>query len=171
MGQIVHALHLLLARHFVPILLADAQNLHLLFARHCGPLERVLTIGARQGNIPATTIHSPTHGLVPSIRHSMHHALAIFANKFYTRAIVEVDVWVVVITIVVCLVIVTVTVVLATGLSFGTATTADLSWILLVPSLFLLGRRLDDTNQKSSVHLIKFIGLLHGAFQEEKVFF
>lgn len=101
----------------------------------------------------------------------MHHALAILADKLDARAVIDIDIRIVILAIVIRFIIVTVTVVLTTGLSLGTATTADLSWILLVPALFLLGWRLDDTNQETPVHLIKLVRLLHGTFKEEEVFF
>ena len=42
MGQLVHPLHLLFARHFIPLLLGDAKDLELLLERHAGPLDRVV---------------------------------------------------------------------------------------------------------------------------------
>ena len=48
MSQLMHPFHLLLTRHVIPLLLADAQHLHLLLSTHCSPFQNIVAFGTRK---------------------------------------------------------------------------------------------------------------------------
>ncbi len=78
MCQLVHALHLLLSRHLVPLSLGDSKHFHLLFATHLCPFQRIVAIWARQYDFTTSfPSHSFTNSSVTRLLHLVHHRLAI----------------------------------------------------------------------------------------------
>ena len=76
MSQFVHPLHLLFARHFVPLLLGDAENLELLLERHVCPLDGVITVWAWQFHALVSLPNVFAESFVTCSLHLVHHRLA-----------------------------------------------------------------------------------------------